>query len=69
MGWKPKSVYADLQKIAETKPDGKGGIVPCKTWDNVVLTCRSTDPGTGKDFSIVKNKVWQELIWGHNQQY
>ena len=53
MGWKTKSVYADLQKIAETRPDGKGGKVPCKTWDNAVLTCRSTDPKTGKEFSMV----------------
>ena len=50
MGWKPISVYADLQKIAETRPDGKGGIVPCKTWDNAVLGCKCTDPATHKDF-------------------
>jgi len=53
MGWKPVNVYADLQKIAETRPDGKGGIVPCKTWDNAILTCRSKDPQTGKTFSMV----------------
>jgi predicted dehydrogenase len=53
MGWKPLSVFADLQKIAETRPDGKGNTVPCKTWDNAVLTCKSTDPATGKEFSIV----------------
>lgn len=53
MGWKPLSVFADLQKIAETRPDGKGGTVPCKTWDNAVLTCKCTDPGTGKEFSMV----------------
>lgn len=52
MGWKPYSVYADLQKIAETRPDGKGGIVPCKTWDNAVLNCKCTDPATNKDFSM-----------------
>jgi predicted dehydrogenase len=51
-GWKPQSVYADLQKIAETRPDGKGGVVPCKTWDNAVLTCKCTDPATDKDFSM-----------------
>jgi len=53
MGWKPTSVYADLQKVVETRPDGKGGTAPCKTWDNAVLTCRSTDPKTGKEFSMV----------------
>jgi predicted dehydrogenase len=53
MGWKPKSVYANLQNIAETRPDGKGGIAQCKTWDNAVLTCKSNDPKTGKEFSLV----------------
>ena len=53
MGWKPLSVFADLQKIAETRPDGKGNTVPCRTWDNAVLTCKSIDPQTGKDFSMV----------------
>jgi predicted dehydrogenase len=53
MGWKPLTVYADLQKIAETRPDGRGNIVPCKTWDNAVLTCKSLDTVTGKEFSMV----------------
>jgi predicted dehydrogenase len=53
MGWKPISVFADLQKVVKTRPDGKGEIVPCETWDNAVLTCKSIDPVTGKDFSMV----------------
>ena len=53
MGWKPKWVFADLQKIVETRPDGKGSIVPCLTWDNAVLTTRCDDPLTGKEFSMV----------------
>lgn len=53
MGWKPLSVFADLQKIAETRPDGRGNTAPCKTWDNAVLTCKSIDQATGKEFSMV----------------
>ena len=53
MGWKPVSVFSDLQKIVKTRPDGKGAIVPCETWDNAVLTCKCTDPATGEDFSMV----------------
>jgi predicted dehydrogenase len=53
MGWKPASVYADLQKIVKTRPDGKGGSAPCETWDNAVLTCKCTDPLTAQDFSMV----------------
>jgi len=53
MGWKPLTVFADLQKIAKTRPDGKGGIVPCLTWDNAVLTCRSIDQNSGEEFSLI----------------
>ncbi len=53
MGWKPDSVYADLQKVVNTRPDGKGAIVPCETWDNAVLTCKTADPSTGHYFSMV----------------
>ncbi|MGV8090518.1 MAG: Gfo/Idh/MocA family protein [Mangrovibacterium sp.] len=55
MGWKPLNVYADLQKIAETRPDpdADGELRSCKTWDNAVLTCKCTDPKTNKEFSMV----------------
>ena len=53
MGWKPKSVYADLQKVVKIRPDEKGNMVPCETWDNAVLTCKCIDPATGQDFSMV----------------
>lgn len=53
MGWKPKWVFADLQKIAQTRPDGKGNIVPCLTFDNAVLTTRCDDPLSGKEFTLV----------------
>ncbi len=53
MGWKPYEVFADLQNVIKTRPDGKGSMVPCDTWDNAVLSCKSTDPKTGQDFSMV----------------
>jgi predicted dehydrogenase len=53
MGWQPQWVFADLQKVAETRPDGKGNTVPCKTWDNAVLTCRVVDKDNGKPFSML----------------
>jgi len=36
-GWKPKTVYAQLQKIYTQRPDGKGGMAECDTWDNAML--------------------------------
>jgi predicted dehydrogenase len=53
MGWMPRWVFADLQKHVESRPDGKGNIVPCDTWDNAVLTCRCEDKENGKEFSMV----------------
>jgi predicted dehydrogenase len=38
-GWKPKSVRALLSKIVPERPDGKGNMVPCETWDNAILAC------------------------------
>ncbi|RKN84224.1 Gfo/Idh/MocA family protein [Paenibacillus ginsengarvi] len=38
-GWEPNSVRALLQKTVEERPDGKGGTVPCETWDNAILAC------------------------------
>jgi predicted dehydrogenase len=37
LGWKPVRVYAQLQKIYHERPDGKGGMAPCDTWDNALL--------------------------------
>jgi len=37
LGWKPASVYAQLQKIYPERPDGKGGMTACDTWDNALL--------------------------------
>ncbi|MFK8034217.1 MAG: Gfo/Idh/MocA family protein [Hyphomicrobiales bacterium] len=33
-GWKPTRIAAQLTNIMTTRPDGKGGTVPCETWDN-----------------------------------
>ncbi len=37
LGWRPKSLYAQLQKIITRRPDGKGGFAACDTWDNAIL--------------------------------
>ena len=40
LGFKPLSVYGQLQKVYTERPDGKGGKAPCDTWDNAVLNTR-----------------------------
>ncbi|MHB1179262.1 MAG: Gfo/Idh/MocA family protein [Daejeonella sp.] len=37
LGWKPELVYAQLQKIITERPDGKGGMAVCDTWNNATL--------------------------------
>ncbi|MGB7839673.1 MAG: Gfo/Idh/MocA family oxidoreductase [Terrimicrobiaceae bacterium] len=37
LGWQPLRVYAQLQKVFHERPDGKGGMAPCDTWDNALL--------------------------------
>ena len=43
VGWRPQNVYAVLSNIATERPDGKGNMVPCKTWDNATLICDTVD--------------------------
>lgn len=40
-GFRPKNVRALLSKIVEQRPDGKGGMAPCETWDNATLACET----------------------------
>lgn len=39
LGWKPSSLFAQLQKGYPQRPDGKGGMTDCDTWDNAMLHC------------------------------
>jgi predicted dehydrogenase len=43
VGWTPRSVRAVLSKIVAQRPDGRGGLVPCETWDNATLLCEAED--------------------------
>ena len=45
LGWKPSNVYAQLQKIYATRPNGKGGRSECDTWDNATLHTTATING------------------------
>jgi predicted dehydrogenase len=36
-GWRPQNIYAQLSNIVTERPDGKGGMIPCETWDNATL--------------------------------
>lgn len=51
-GWVPLNVRAILSKIVTERPDGKGGRVSCKTWDNATLFCQAKDPRCGTLFPL-----------------
>ncbi|MCA1808062.1 MAG: Gfo/Idh/MocA family oxidoreductase, partial [Lentisphaerae bacterium] len=51
-GWRPRNVRAILSDIVPERPDGKGGRVPCRTWDNAVLLCETRDPASGAAFPM-----------------
>ena len=45
LGWNPIRVYSQLQKIYTERPDGKGGVAVCDTWDNAMLHTEVLDQG------------------------
>ena len=49
-GWVPLNVRAILSNIIKQRPDGKGNIVPCETWDNAMLLCDTMNPKSGQTF-------------------
>ncbi len=51
-GWRPRNVRAILSDVVKERPDGKGGRVPCRTWDNATLFCEAADPGSGDAFPL-----------------
>jgi len=51
-GWAPQNVRAVLSDIVKERPDGKGGRVPCRTWDNATLLCEAADPVGGDLFPM-----------------
>ncbi|MBN2377754.1 MAG: Gfo/Idh/MocA family oxidoreductase [Sedimentisphaerales bacterium] len=51
-GWYPKNVRAILSNVITERPDGKGNMVPCETWDNATLFCEAQDRDTQKSFPL-----------------
>lgn len=39
-GWTPRDVTAQLSNIVQERPDGRGGMATCDTWDNATLLGR-----------------------------
>lgn len=65
-GWIPRDVRAVLSNIVPERPDGKGGMVPCETWDNATLLCTSTD-ADGNPFPLTIKT--QRISPGHTNTW
>lgn len=39
-GWIPRDVTAQLANVVPERPDGKGGVAACETWDNATILGR-----------------------------
>ncbi|MEN8228280.1 MAG: Gfo/Idh/MocA family oxidoreductase [Bacteroidota bacterium] len=72
-GWIPKTVSASLSNIVTSRPDGKGGSVPCETWDNATLQCMVEHPQDKYDFPMTvktyriapgETNTWSIEIYG-----
>lgn len=50
-GWIPNNVRAVLSDIVPERPDGKGGMATCETWDNATLLCTASG-ADGNDFPM-----------------
>jgi predicted dehydrogenase len=57
LGIKPKSVYAQLQNLIPTRPDGKGGTADCDTWDNALLHCNCDYLGAELPFTFETKRI------------
>jgi predicted dehydrogenase len=51
-GWIPRTVRAILSNVVPQRPDGRGGIAACETWDNATLLCDAADPLSGNVFPM-----------------
>ncbi len=43
LGWRPSSIFAQLQELVATRPDGKGGRASCDTIENATLVTTVAD--------------------------
>jgi predicted dehydrogenase len=57
LGWKPSKVYAQLQKIITERPDGKGGVALCDTWNNATLNTEVEIDGNNVPMTLEMKRI------------
>jgi predicted dehydrogenase len=56
-GWMPANVRAVLSDVFTERPDGRGGMVPCDTWDNAVLLCEAEADGDAFPLRVETKRI------------
>lgn len=56
-GWFPSDVRAILSDVVRERPDGRGGIAPCDTWDNALLLCQVEADGHAFPLRIETKRI------------
>jgi predicted dehydrogenase len=57
LGWKPYQVHAQLQKIFTERPDGKGGMALCDTWNNATLNTQTQMAGNEVPMTLEMKRI------------
>jgi len=71
LGWKPSRLYAQLQKVYTERPDGRGGMAACDTWDNALVHATAAIAGEDvpltlemKRMAPTETNTWSVEIMG-----
>jgi predicted dehydrogenase len=57
LGWFPKRLSAVLSNVVKKRPDGKGGMLPCHTWDNAQIQCEVEAKGQAFPMTIKTQRI------------
>ncbi len=73
LGWKPTRVFAQLQRIITERPDGKGGMANCDTWNNAILSSQVEIDGEKTPMQLEMKRLapgetntWYIEVYGTN---
>lgn len=57
LGWRPAAVFAQLQELVPTRPDGKGGTAVCDTIENATLSSRVDLPSGAFPMTLETKRI------------
>ena len=71
VGWVPRKVRAQLSDIVAERPDGRGGMAACETWDNATLLTEVEREGYSFPMTLHTKRIapgemnsWELAVYG-----